>query len=85
MINSFGYIYKTTNLVNNKVYIGRHNGEFERRYLGSGTIIGRAINKYGRDNFAAILIGQAINKETLKILERYYIAYYRELLGWDMV
>ena len=43
-------IYKTTNLVNKKFYIGVHCGNNES-YLGSGVALKQAIQKYGRDNF----------------------------------
>jgi len=43
-------IYKTTNLINGKIYIGqsfKHNC----KYLGSGIFLKRAIKKYGIENF----------------------------------
>ncbi len=43
-------LYQTTNLVNRKIYIGVHNNTKER-YLGSGKLILKAIEKYGRQNF----------------------------------
>jgi hypothetical protein len=47
-------VYKTTNLVNKKIYVGVHKTslleEFDG-YLGSGTVIKRAIEKYGKSNF----------------------------------
>ena len=40
----FGYIYKTTNLLNNKIYIGQHKSElFDTKYFGSGKILKNAI------------------------------------------
>ena len=49
------YIYKTTNTVNNKIYIGKHSTDNlgGDKYLGSGTILKRAIKKYGRDKFVS--------------------------------
>jgi len=46
------YIYLTTNLINNKKYIGKHFGELEDGYLGSGLLLQRAIEKYGKENFS---------------------------------
>lgn len=45
-------IYKTTNLINGKIYIGMHKTQdLDDNYLGSGKILRRAINKHGVDNF----------------------------------
>ena len=47
------YLYKTTNLINNKFYIGVHasHKEHDLNYFGSGVAINRAIEKYGIENF----------------------------------
>ena len=46
------FIYETTNLINNKKYIGKHSTDnIDDGYLGSGKILLRAINKYGKENF----------------------------------
>lgn len=48
----YGYIYKTTNLINGKFYIGKHKSEkYDPSYYGSGKIIRLAIKKYGLENF----------------------------------
>lgn len=47
-------VYRTTNLINNKFYVGIHkqkNKEFDG-YYGSGLLLIRAIEKYGIDNFS---------------------------------
>ncbi len=45
-------IYKTTNIVNGKFYIGKHQTkDLNDGYLGSGKLLKRAITKYGVDNF----------------------------------
>lgn len=45
-------IYKTTNLINQKIYIGAHSTDVVNDgYIGSGTNIRRAIKKYGTDSF----------------------------------
>ena len=47
------YVYKTTNIVNNKIYVGVHKSDNIQsdQYLGSGKILNNAILKYGRDKF----------------------------------
>jgi hypothetical protein len=40
-----GYIYKTTNLKNGKIYVGQRSRIFNPKYLGSGMLIKRAIVK----------------------------------------
>lgn len=63
-------IYKITNLLNNKIYIGKHSCEIlNDDYMGSGKLIKRAINKYGLDNF---------KKEILYIFENYKDVYKKE-------
>jgi len=52
----FGYIYETTNLVNGKTYIGKKKGDFDSTYYGSGTILQRALEKYGKENFEVIML-----------------------------
>jgi hypothetical protein len=46
------FIYKTTNVVNGKYYVGMHStDDLEDGYLGSGKYLWRSINKYGPDKF----------------------------------
>ena len=50
-------IYKITNLVNNKIYIGKDTTS-DPNYFGSGLIISRSLKKYGMENFIKEIIDE---------------------------
>lgn len=70
------YIYITTNKINGKKYIGQHKGKPEDGYLGSGTNIIKAINKYGKENFSKKILCFCETREEADAKEKYYIEYY---------
>lgn len=74
----FGYIYMTENLVNGKKYIGQKKSTkfLNERYLGSGALLAKAIEKYGKENFKVSLICECESKEELNEMEIYYIKLY---------
>ena len=73
-----GYIYKTTNLLNGKIYIGQHkNSDYKPKYLGSGKLIKAAINKYGIENFSNEIICSCETKEDMCNKEIYWINKYQ--------
>lgn len=69
-------IYKTTNLVNGKIYVGKdaHN---RSTYFGSGDILRRAIAKYGKDNFKKEILERCTSLPELAEREKYWIALHR--------
>lgn len=72
----FGYIYKTTNLLNNKIYVGQHkvdDDSFDTSYLGSGKLLLEALKKYGRNNFKCEIIEWCASQDELNEKEIYYI------------
>lgn len=74
----YGYIYKTINMFNDKIYIGKHKGEFDENYKGSGRYLTNAINKYGKDNFIVELIEYCNDPEIQNEKEKYWISYFRD-------
>lgn len=53
----FHFLYRTTNTINGKYYIGVHSTwDLDDGYLGSGMRITRAVRKYGRDHFLCEVI-----------------------------
>ena len=67
----FYLIYKTTNLINGKFYIGMHKTKvLEDGYLGSGKLLVRAIEKYGKDNFTREVLVICSSEEEMKVAER---------------
>ena len=70
------YIYKTTCLTTDKIYIGQHNAK-KKNYLGSGIALKRAVKKYGKENFIVeILVDGDFNQDLLNELETHYIRLY---------
>ena len=64
-------VYKTTNLVNGKIYIGKHITEDPNdRYLGSGHLFYKAVRKYGVKNFKKEVLFIFDNEEEMLDKER---------------
>ena len=64
-------IYKTTNLINNKIYVGKD--EYNNpEYLGSGKLLHQAIDKYGIENFTKEII-EICSSEEHSLRESYWI------------
>lgn len=75
----YGYIYLTTNLINNKIYIGKHQCDhYDNKYYGSGTILEQTIKKYGKENFDNKIIDTANTQDELNQKEIYYIHKYKQ-------
>lgn len=49
------YIYKTTNTINGKFYVGKSNFK-KSDYMGSGINLNKAIDKYGKENFIVTIL-----------------------------
>jgi hypothetical protein len=65
-------IYKITNLINNKIYVGKDKND-DPKYYGSGILIKKAIKKYGKQNFKKKIIEQIDNIKLFNEKEVYWI------------
>lgn len=90
-LEAYGYIYCIINKINGKTYIGKHkvyahecddgsvSVESWRTYMGSGTNIRIAINKYGVENFDKILLDWSYYDDILAWKEVQYIQKYKDM------
>lgn len=82
-MEKYGCIYKITNNLNNKVYIGKFVYSDKRsfkHYWGSGIAINRAYKKYGKENFVKEII-EEIQGDNSILCERevYWISEYNSI------
>lgn len=73
-------VYKTTNLINGKFYIGKHQTEdLNDGYMGSGNVLKRAIKKYGEDNFTTEILEVYDKKWKMELAERILVVVDKEV------
>lgn len=65
-------VYKTTNLINGKIYVGQDSKD-DKNYLGSGNLIKLAIKKYGKENFKKERLAVCYNQIELNEAECFWI------------
>lgn len=87
-------VYKTTNLINGKYYIGAHKTNNPNdSYMGSGVALLNAMKKYGRENFIKEILFTFDNqdqmfmkeKELVEIGEHTYNIMVGGKGGWDHI
>ena len=73
----FGVVYLILNKVNGKPYVGQTTRPLDRRFLEHATckktIIGKAIQKYGRENFYCGVIKTCASKTEMDTWEKFLI------------
>lgn len=72
-INCYGYVYITRDTIENKIYVGRHKGEWDPNYKGSGTLI-TPILQQRWNTCTCKPLAIADDKASLKALESHFIA-----------
>ncbi len=87
----YGFIYKTTCLINNKIYIGQRaytdDEKKDREYLGSGVKIEDCIKSFGEENFKREILKECSCFSGLNYWERYYTRKYdarNEEIGYNI-
>lgn len=92
MINNYK-IYKHTNQINGKVYIGLTNQKLDRRFRKNGkgykycSYFYNAIKKYGWENFSHELLLDNLSKEEACLKEKEFILKYKsknDLYGYNL-
>lgn len=91
---TFGIVYKATNKINNKIYIGQtvreletRKNEHKRHASKYNYIFYNAIKKYGFDSFEWETIDIAKSIEELNDKEKYWVNYYNSIdisYGYNM-
>jgi D-arabinose 5-phosphate isomerase GutQ len=75
-----GFIYKTTNLVNGKFFVGKSTCDPREKFFGNNSFLINDIKQYGEENFRREILEYA-SQEELDNLERIWI----DLLKADTV
>jgi hypothetical protein len=74
---TYHIVYLTTNIVNQKIYVGVHStNNLNDRYLGSGKTMRSAIKKFGENNFKRIILYQCLSRQDACIIENQIIDQY---------
>lgn len=78
---TYGCVYKITNLINGRVYVGQTIRPLKKRWsqhvsdanVGKSMLISRAIRKYGSDGFSIEVVEECIDQDTLNVCEIQWI------------
>ena len=78
-------VYKITNLLNGKYYIGVHKTDNPHDYyFGSGKAIKESISKHGKENFRKDILFMTENKEKAYLLEKQLTENYADRQNYNM-
>ena len=82
----YGFIYKITNMINGKCYIGQKkldNGSRWKNYMGGGQALQYSMKKHGKENFIREIIAITKSEEESNKLESEYIEYFNAVRSED--
>lgn len=91
MKGCFGIVYKVTNRINEKIYVGQTVTSLKQRRCvhecearnKSECCFHRAIRKYGEKTFEWAVVERCNSKEDLDLAEEWYIRYYRTFVRFS--
>ena len=77
-------VYKITNKINGKVYIGQTKFAIEKRFAEHcnwkcKSLIHKAIQKHGKENFSLELLATCTDRDQLNDAEIYFVDYFQSL------
>ena len=73
---AYGIIYKLTNKISGKIYVGKTIHRLSERFSGhkcANSVVGQAIRKYGVENFSVEVIEECDSLESLNEREKFWI------------
>lgn len=70
------FVYLTICKANNKKYVGKYEGKETDNYLGSGKLLRRAFNKYGKEQFERLILERFTTVEECREGEKKWIEYF---------
>lgn len=83
IVEPYGFIYITTNMVNGKKYLGqRQFSDGWKTYLGSGSVFRKALKEYGKENFVRNILCVCYSEEELNNAE-YQISIFLDVVERD--
>lgn len=81
LMKYYGYVYKITNLVNGRTYVGQHKysgyPKIDSNYHGGGRLIKEAFKEFGRENFKEEILEWVVSKQEANLRERFYTTKYK--------
>ena len=73
----FGIIYAGENLLDHKIYVGQTVRSLKKRIqehkFNKNSLIGRALHKYGEENFVWVILEECDSREQMIDRERFWI------------
>lgn len=95
VLKTYYLVYKITNRINNKFYIGAHKTKDKNdNYMGSSKVLKRSIAKYGKENFIKEILYEANSLEEMYLKEKEMVVIDRSISynikqggigGWEYV